>query len=852
MLFLKSNARHLLLMINFKTGLLSFFLVVHCFYLNAQGYWEHFDASNGYQQGQLTGAVIEDEANIWLLSDFELSKFNSITKQFGTRLNSGNSNLVGQDYKNLIQANDRIWFSHDNGLTSIDSGVIVNYNTSNGLLSNDIKDLTIDTSGNLWIATTQGISHFDGTTFIHDTTVAAYHIAIDDSNRIFIINRRFNIIFNNNGPFLTHQVYNGNSWSTPAVTGLGNFPVGILNIEFHKTIDGIYVTSKDYDGGAYRLSYPFHLDSVPLFYRNQSTISSRVFRINNVHIDQNKRKWVVSDHNLVLFSTADSILSPHYLNPEVRKYSNALFGKEIITSFGNLTFFACNSGILLGYNIQAPSAVTKQLNSNLIRATISSLGPLFNDLDNGNPSFEFPKGNGTHGIYQAQFIHAHKQSTQNFYETNLIDIFQRTHEIGPVSSKALIDREWVIRMTKAEIEQHIINVNNRGYSSPPNIKDWPTNGNGSFGIGMELAPFVDINNDGCYDPDNGDYPFIKGDEALYWVNHIGKFEYHGMLYSYNDSTNIDLQRTVFVDYTMYNRDTVKFDSVRFGMYVDFDLGNASDDYVGSDTTNNGFYVYNGDNFDEGGGGYGFNPPALGVRFLNEDLDGFVSYSNGNSYNGIPRTDQDMYNYLQGKWRDGTAITSNGNGRNSGGTPTTLMFPGDPSTLTGWTELSPTAQLLSDRRGIASIPFFSLNIGEKKTVSIAISFGVNSTPSTLAAAVPALKSTWNIAKQQWDSSQVIAPSYVAPTCTLLTQVSEQVIPEKVDFQMHPNPSSGVLFLETNQFPKNTMLRIFNSNGSLLYETKTNGTLMEMNFGDLPQGMYFVQCGNLSKKLILVKD
>jgi len=820
--------------------------------LQAQGYWEHYSVNNGLVQNQLTGAVIEDEANIWLLSDFQLSKFNSITKQFGSTWNSSNSTLVGQNYQNLIYANNRIWFSHDNGLTSIDSGIIVNYSISNGLLSNDIRDLTVDTSGNLWIAGPRGVSHFNGTQFVHDTTVAAYHIAIDDSNRIFIIDRRFNLIFNNNGPYLTHQVYDGSSWSTPAVSGLGSFPVGLLNVQFHQTTEGIFVTSKDYDSGVYKLKYPFQLDSVPLFYPRHQANTTRLFRINTIHIDENGRKWIISDQDLVLFSTIDSTLNPHHLNPEVEKYTNAFYGKEIITSKGRITLFSCNTGIYLGYNIQEPSAVTKELNSNLIRTSISSLGPLFHDLDNGNAFFEFPAGSGKHGIYQAQFVHAHKKSNQRFYETNLLDIFERTHEIGPVSTKALIDREWVLRMTKSEIDQHLANVNNRGYSSPAAIANWPTSGSGAYGMGIDLAPFVDVNNDGCYDPDIGDYPFIKGDEALYWINHIDKFEYHGMLYAYNDSTNMDLQRTVFLDYTIFNRDTTKYDSIRLGMYVDFNLGNASDDYLGADTALNGFYVYNADAIDQGGNGYGSNPPALGVRFLSESLDGFVSYSNGNSFNGTPRTSQDYYNYLQGKWRDGLSVTNGGNGRNSGGANTSIMFPGNPSTLTGWTELGPPAQLFGDRRGIGSVPYFGLNIGEKKTISLAISYGLNTTASNLGAAIPALRNTWNIAKQQWDSSNTVLPSYITQSCTLLTNTEHVELNKKESFTLFPNPSSGVLNIVSNNITTASLLRVFSGNGSLLYESKINIGTITLDFSNLPAGMYFVHCGELSKKLILLRD
>jgi len=57
------------------------------------------------------------------------------------------------------------------------------------------------------------------------------------------------------------------------------------------------------------------------------------------------------------------------------------------------------------------------------------------------------------------------------------------------------------------------------------IYDWPGKGNPFIEIGslnQELAPFIDVDGDGIYNPDNGDYPKIKGDQAIWWIiNDIG-------------------------------------------------------------------------------------------------------------------------------------------------------------------------------------------------------------------------------------------------------------------------------------------------------------------------------------------
>ena len=54
------------------------------------------------------------------------------------------------------------------------------------------------------------------------------------------------------------------------------------------------------------------------------------------------------------------------------------------------------------------------------------------------------------------------------------------------------------------------------------------------------------------------------------------------------------------------------------VWVDPDLGDNQDDYVGCDVARGLGYCYNGDEDDGTAVGYGTNPPAIGVDFL-EDL-----------------------------------------------------------------------------------------------------------------------------------------------------------------------------------------------------------------------------------------
>lgn len=64
---------------------------------------------------------------------------------------------------------------------------------------------------------------------------------------------------------------------------------------------------------------------------------------------------------------------------------------------------------------------------------------------------------------------------------------------------------------------HRNNVGNAGYQVPANIANWPGNGEVAFGYDANLAPYHDVNNNGIYDPAQGDYPKFLGDEALWMV-----------------------------------------------------------------------------------------------------------------------------------------------------------------------------------------------------------------------------------------------------------------------------------------------------------------------------------------------
>lgn len=292
------------------------------------------------------------------------------------------------------------------------------------------------------------------------------------------------------------------------------------------------------------------------------------------------------------------------------------------------------------------------------------------------------------------------------------------------------DTHW--KVERRQIQTHIaaIAAGDASYIIPDGIRNWPWQGDVSLGQDPVMAPFVDTDADGIYNPGNGDYPDIFGDQSIWFVTNdkgntpgsgatpIG-MEIQTQAFAYQ--SNDELNNMTFYTNKIINRSTLRLDSCFMAQWVDPDLGNAADDFVGCDVPRGLGFCYNGDDDDEGIQGYGANPPSVGVDFFegpfsdpgdgrDNDRDGqideiaasgcdptprteriimakFLYFNNDGSPIGNPTTAEHAYNYMIGRWKDNTQMVYGGTGYpNSAGSttlPATLMFPGASDNQFGW-------------------------------------------------------------------------------------------------------------------------------------------------------------------------
>lgn len=260
------------------------------------------------------------------------------------------------------------------------------------------------------------------------------------------------------------------------------------------------------------------------------------------------------------------------------------------------------------------------------------------------------------------------------------------------------------------------------------ILGWPGRGNPYFQqihgfdilqYDQDLAPFIDVDADGIYDPRQGDHPIIEvtgcaaqdysspiyADQMTWWVyNDNGnlhtqsngqsmKMEIQALAFAYRTTDAINNQ--TYYRYKLLNRNTLSLRDTYFSLWSDPDLGCADDDYIGCDTVTGMGYVYNRDANDDnpcgagGAAGYGTDIPALGVDYFKGPLDsagnqiGLSSFqyhiNSGSDPKGDPSSALGYYRLISGSWPNGVVISAGGDGYDPAATQgTPYVFPSFPN------------------------------------------------------------------------------------------------------------------------------------------------------------------------------
>lgn len=406
-----------------------------------------------------------------------------------------------------------------------------------------------------------------------------------------------------------------------------------------------------------------------------------------------------------------------------------------------------------------PATAQVDIDVNNVRARILNGGDMWWDL-NSVAKYEIPKINDANGIRKNSMfagaiwvggvdVGGNLKVAAMTYRQSGSDYFPGALDTtsGEIDKARCTDYDKIWKVNRSEIE--------KAYKEPTtatiDIIEWPGNGVKPVALNEPkiLAPFYDEFGDGIYNYEDGDYPILdptrpadknkpedQPDQMLYFVyNDKGNIhsetggipigiELQTIAFAF--ATNDEVNNMTFYKTKITNR---SFDEIRncyFGQWVDADLGNYSDDYVGVDISRKLGFCYNGDDDDEGILGYGLNPPSVGTTFFEGPRDSagneigltkFVYYNNDFSVTGNPQAAEHYYGYLRGIWKDGSPITEGGNGHLTGA-PASYMFPGDPNVPGEWHEKS-AGNTPGDRRYLQSAGPFNLKPGAVNYVTVGV-------------------------------------------------------------------------------------------------------------------------------------
>lgn len=442
---------------------------------------------------------------------------------------------------------------------------------------------------------------------------------------------------------------------------------------------------------------------------------------------------------------------------------------------------------------------------------------------------------------------------ENYLSTNTIDGRASNFASGPLSSSydleylKLYDRVW--KVSRAEIQKHITEVFSPSYQMPEAILNWPAHGRIQEGEAKYLAPFTDVNGNNIYEPELGDHPNIKGDQAIYFIiNDVRSLrhyftpalgvELHGMAYAFNSESS-DLANSMFFSYTIFNRSGSKMEDVKTSLLADLTLGSYEtsnspyrNDPVGCDSALGVVYSYNDDNEDEGVCGFGPKPPAAGFLPLSQKLTGAISYYYYSPMGGPrkPSIPAERIRFMDIVWADSSRVYienpdgilsySNGDGYVQSGAdlykPTNFQYNDQvnwyqsPGTDWGYT--------------IGSFETRDLEDGESFCLDLAF---VTARGSDHLASLGDLKARAQRLKN-WYAQQ--ENSCLEPVTRFQGSVEQSV-------SLYPNPAQNQLIILVPEDEKLVKSTIFSMSGQKLAEFQKEKIL---NISALPSGAYVLQC------------
>jgi len=853
--------------------------------------------------GGTTRVVAEDSSLLWVnLGDAQ----NIICRYQNGNWDAFSVSQLGMSpgiIRDMIRYDNKLWIAASSGLTVLTTtggnpAFNASFNTGNGLPDNDIRAID-GVEDRLAIATFQGLAVYEDSLWtIYNSANSGFpsnrfsKIRIDANNIVAISDSGVSIRTRNQSWVhydLNFLGVNSTNLVYAAPFGYGGIMVSTLNTVF-------YIIGND----KVELTQDVYMKDV---------VAARDLSVYNGTI------WSLSPTTVQKLSNRREVYP--ITIPLVNSRLN-FDGKGFIYFVGVQGVFRIDS--LNFYSDRNNTVNSTVLDIGNYEMFFSAKGEHFYDVTNGNSQAEYPKrtsqtvpkkdvSNGgaiwIGGLDNTGTLH---MSGQTYRQTTILGqnfwpgLLNSNGTVDTISQRKF-DRIWKVNRFEIETFKQKFQAglqHDPDYEIPSDLLEWPGTRPGTHTM---LAPYVDVNNDSTYNPMDGDYPAIKGDQMLWWVYNDMKFNTRGhnspplgleiiaSVYGFScPNINADssvLNTTFLMNLKITNKSNNNYNSMALGIWQDATLGQRNDNYVGCHIPLNTVYTYNGDNDDEGNSGYGLNIPAFGTTILKgprapvtdeidnnrngqideagEDIGlmGHQYYLLSAGSDGLPTNGTNAYNYITGKWKDSSATVYGGTGYtgSTGATNfnTSLLYPGNSDLAVGWglggsasvpitppfawSEANPGPGLPPNTPGIRSniavMNGFGMPAGETEEITIAYIIS-RSTQNGPAASVSQLFADIPKVKHWFQTGNF-------PTCLDLSNVSVDELETGNQLQVYPNPANDQLFVR-DEAGSDAQLVLMNMQGSQIRTGQLVAGEAVLNLQDVAAGVYFLQATSANKKQV----
>lgn len=431
-------------------------------------------------------------------------------------------------------------------------------------------------------------------------------------------------------------------------------------------------------------------------------------------------------------------------------------------------------------------------------------------------------------------------------------------------------------VTCSDVQAHRSDWADNGVIDSPidHIFGWPGFGNAFLekyhpGFGAMVGStqwwlnrnFIEETPCGRYEPDQGDYPSVNirncpndkanTPEQMYWFpfTDIGPNPVSGLspiglqtdaqAFAYNTGGNSPLDRAVIVKMTVAHRGFDVLDSVYFGLHADFDLGNPNDDFMGSFSSPDMLFAYNGDADDAGG--FGTKTPAVGAVLLR----GPIVAGTDTLYVAPQRhamilpvtaglSAQGFYHILQGRFPDGAPAPNDGR-----------MYPGDPTLPGGASEIH-TGSMPGERVGVASFGPLRLVPGAVNEMIVAFFYSFEPGRSPKEQASRLIQEAGEI-QEAFDNCFADIPT----ECGYVLDSRAPVLRQNA-LTAFPSPANTVLNVRSETEGLRSV-RLMDAAGTTVLETHAGNSSeqVQLNTSRLPAGMYFLHAAFADQSVAVVR-